>query len=244
VVSAGGRAADAHEARPGFARSKREVEFSVRSGEKRPGRRGDSLARSRARVPALACALAYSVPFRCGRWRAMPCAQRAADEADGAVGVIPSIKVERARWGEARRCEETSRPRTSLQKSANCRRAGGDGRGCSSTRRFPRREAASCSAPSPERRIRTALMKRALGTFTRAFHDLTRCTRGCSRTPRRPGGAGTIDRARARARNSSPGNVNIGNAPVPTCYEAVNGKARARSAERKIEPGIHISFRH
>jgi len=111
-----------------------------------------------------------------------------------------SIKVERARWGEARRCEETSRPRTSLQKSANCRRAGGDGRGCSSTRRFPRREAASCSAPSPERRIRTALMKRALGTFTRAFHDLTRCTRGCSRTPRRPGGAGTIDHARARAR--------------------------------------------
>jgi len=34
---------------------------------------------------------------------------------------------------------------------------------------------------------------------------------------------------RSRARNSSPGNVNIGNAPVPTCYEAVNGKARART---------------
>lgn len=35
--------------------------------------------------------------------------------------------------------------------------------------------------------------------------------------------------------------INIGNAPVSTCREAVNGKARAG---RMIGPGIHVSFRH
>jgi len=84
----------------------------------------------------------------------------------------------------------------------------------SSSRSAPSEKETSINETSPSRR----------------FESLSRsymAREGARVHPAMHGGRRGDDRSRAR--NSSPGNVNIGNAPVPTCYEAVNGKARARA---------------